>query len=366
MTVALQNANCQSSKETSTLIHDIDILLDSLLGGPDFEALSVGVIDKESKITFHKGKLLNGKTPSDETLYEIASLTKTFTGTLLAHAIEEGRVKIDDDIRKYLSDSFPNLEYKNQPITFRHLATHQSGLPNMFPNKIGLFDDPSWNELPFQINALQENFSREDFFRELSGVKLDTVPGLHFSYSNAGANLLGYILEEVYNQPFVELLKEKVCYPLKMSSTIISRSALDVNKLALGQNSDKIKMPIRADKAMNADGGIISSTKDMLKYLEFHLDETIETVSISHQHLWDGKFGDFESGLFWQINKNGENPDRIFQNGGAFGTSSWVTLIPEEGIAVFIVSNVSGPDIHRRLNETVEKIISEIEKHRLQ
>ena len=164
----------------------------------------------------------------------------------------------------------------------------------MFPHKIGLFDDPNWNELPFQINVLQENFSREDFFRELSNVKLDTVPGLHFSYSNAGANLLGYILEELYNQPFVELLEEKICSPLKMSSTILSKSDLDVNKLAIGQNSDKIRMPIRADKAMNAEGGIISSTKDMLEYLEFHLDETIETVSLSHQHLWDGKFGDFD------------------------------------------------------------------------
>jgi CubicO group peptidase (beta-lactamase class C family) len=150
-----------------------------------------------------------------------------------------------------------------------------------------------------------------------------------------------------------------------MRNTYISKAKLNLADVAAGQNTNRIKMPIRVEKSMNAEGGIISSTADMLKYMEYHLDESKQVISVSHQHLWEGRYGDFEAGLFWQINKNGNKPDRIFQNGGAFGTSSWITLIPEEKIGVFMVTNVSGQNIHQKLSEWVEKIISEIENNRL-
>src|SRR5690606_3771155 len=131
----------------------------------------------------------NGEEPKDKTLYEIASLTKTFTGTMLAFAIVENKVNIDDDIRRYLKDSFPNLEYEGHPITFRHLVTHQSGLPNMFPNHKALFENPNWDELPFKINDVQKDFSKNEFFSELSKVNLSAKPGTGLNYSNVGANL---------------------------------------------------------------------------------------------------------------------------------------------------------------------------------
>jgi len=357
ISIGLVCGNYSSQKEIDSITEKINIQLDSLLFNPAFESVSIGVIKDNKTYSIHKGKLLNGNAPSNETLYEIASITKTFTGTLLAQAIFEKKVKLDDDISQYLTDDLPNLEYENEPITFRHLVTHQSGLPNMFPNKEGLFDNPDWDKLPFEINSLQENFSKKAFFNELAKVELDTIPGLNFSYSNAGANLLGYLLEEIYNKPYEVLLQEKILAPLKMKNTAIAKSEVDINKIAYGQNSNKIKMPLRVEKAMNAEGGIVSTVPDMLNYLRFHLDEKNEIVATSHQHLWNGKYGDFDIGFFWQINKNGSNPDVIFQNGGAFGTSSWVSIIPEKDIGIFIVTNTSGANIHQKLNEIVNKII---------
>jgi len=354
-----------SSPQSNPTYSEIDVQLDSLLSNSEFKALSVGVIIGEEAFTFHKGKLLNGDSPTDETLYEIASLTKTFTGTLLAYAIDEGKVNIDDDIRKYLSDSLPNLEYENQPITFRHLVTHQSGLPNMIPNQKGLFSNPNWDKLPFEINKLQEGLSRKDFFDELKAVEIDTFPGVGFNYSNAGANLTGYLLEEIYDKSYADLLRDKILIPLQMENTKISTSDIDLRKLAYGQNTNGVKMPTRAEKNMNAEGGVIATTADMLKYLRFHLDEESAIVSLAHQHLWNGQYGDYEAGLYWQIKKNGEAADRVFQNGGAFGTSSWVTIIPEQNLGIFIVTNVSGPDIHQKLSEETDKIINKLEQSRL-
>jgi len=167
------------------------------------------------------------------------------------------------------------------------------------------------------------------------------------------------------NLSFEKLLEERIFIPNKMGNTTISKANLKLDEIAIGQNTNGIRMPMRVEKDMNAEGGIISNTSDMIKYMEYHLDENRQVIAVSHQHLWDGNYGDFEAGLFWQINKNGDEPDRIFQNGGAFGTSSWITLIPDENIGVFIVTNVSGQNIHQKLSETVDKIISEIESHRL-
>lgn len=361
----LISSGCSGQKSADLIPSKVNLQLDSLLLDADIQAVSIGIIDGEDVYEIHKGTLLNGEEPKDKTLYEIASLTKTFTGTLLAFAIVEKKITIDDDIRLYLKDSFPNLEYEGNPITFRHLVTHQSGLPYMFPNHPELFEHPNWDELPFKINDLQKDFSKDNFFRELSKVNLAARPGTGLTYSNVGANLLGYLLEEIYDQPFEKLLAERVFIPLNMGNTLISKAKLNFDDVAVGQTTNRIRMPIRAEKSMNAEGGIISNTADMVKYMEYHLDESNQVVSVSHQHLWGGSYGDFEAGLFWQINKNGNKPDKIFQNGGAFGTSSWITLIPEKKIGVFIVTNVSGQSIHQKLSEAVDRIISEIENDRL-
>ncbi|MEM6380091.1 MAG: serine hydrolase domain-containing protein, partial [Bacteroidota bacterium] len=182
--------------------------MDSLLTESNINALSVGIIKNDRQYVFHKGELLNGQTPNNATQYEIASLTKTFTGTLIATAIDEDSIQLEGDIRQYFRDSFPNLAYQGQGITIRDLLTHQSGLPNMLPNKPELFDNPDWDQLPFQLNEVQKGFSKADFFKALSEVELDTFPGTNFAYSNAGANLLGYLLEEVYQTSYADLLDE--------------------------------------------------------------------------------------------------------------------------------------------------------------
>jgi len=335
---------------------------DSLLLNQEIQAISLGVITNGKVYKFHVGKLSTGETPNDNTLYEIASLTKTFTGTLLAQAILEKKATIDDDIRKHLSENFANLEFNQKPITFCHLVTHTNGLPRIFPDSPGLFENPDWDNLPYEINKLQVGFSKFQFFEELHKVALDTVPGFKFSYSNVGANLLGYCLENMYDKPFEELLSEHILKPLQMTKTRITvPSGEDKKLLALGLNPNGLVMPSRAEKEMKAEGGLFSTLDDMIKYMEFQLNEENEVVKISHQELLNGKYGDFENGLFWQIFKNGGNPTKIFQNGGAYGTSSWLTIIPESKVGVIILTNVSGPTIHQKLNATANKIIERLE-----
>ncbi len=343
---------------TNPKLEKIDKIVDSLFSAQDWPALSIGIINAGQIHDLHRGQLLNGQAPKSSTLYEVASLTKTFTGTLLAHAIVDAKAEIDQDIRQHLPDSFPNLAYEGMPITFRHLATHQSGLPRFFPDTPGLFDEPDWDNLPARINALQEGFTKADFFQSLSLVQLDTVPGSNFIYSNAGPNLLGYLLENMYEKTYEDLLQTKILAPLGMTGTQLHITAVDTSQLAFGKNMNGKRMPVRAEKGMMAEGGLFTSTADMIKYMQFHLDTTSAVALAARQELWNGQFGDFEAGLFWQIFKDGNNPDRIFQNGGAYGTSSWVTLIPELQLGVFLVTNYAGEGVHQQLNQMADQILA--------
>lgn len=324
--------------------------LDSLMLKSNFAAVSMGVVIGDDWRTYHVGEIAPGKQADDHTLYEIASLTKTFTGTLLAGAVSNGRVSVDDDIRAYLPGDYPNLEYDGTPISFRHILTHTSGLPRMFPVADQLFKTPDYSILPGQINDLQQGYGKEDFLQALQAYELDTVPGARLNYSNAGANTLGFCLENIFQERYPELLKKYLFQPLGMEDARMIGSDLGGNKLAIGTNDEGVEMPMQASKYMSAEGGILASTSDMVKYLAYQLNTRDEVVQTAQQHLWEGRLGDFDAGYFWQIRKHGAAADEVFQNGGAFGTSSWLSFYPEEQFGVFIVTNVAGPQVHQTMN----------------
>ncbi|MEL6256134.1 MAG: serine hydrolase domain-containing protein [Bacteroidota bacterium] len=350
--------SCQKKAEkTDPHTEQISLHLDTLLQDVEFESLAVGIIAGAKEYQLYRGKLLNGEKPNKESLYEIASITKTFTGTLAARAVLDKKLELDADIRNYLPGVFPNLEYEGTPITVRNLLTHQGGIPLMFPDQAELFDNPDFNTLPTALNKLQKNFSKADFFDELAKVRLDTLPGINFAYSNAGANLMGYMLEEVYQEDYEDLLEEFLFTPLGMDRSAVGVKEGLVSYLVEGQNHHKLKMPFSVEKDMSAEGGIVSGIEDLLKYARFQLEEEKEWVRLCQTDLWEGTYGDFGGGFFWQLNKDGDNPDRVFQNGGAFGTATWLSLLPKEDIALILITNVSGPETHRKISERVEPIL---------
>lgn len=356
--------SCKTKKHQQT--DDVAILiskeLDSLISNPEINGVSAGIFHKGKTYEFHKGNLNKEdiKPPTKNTIYKIASLTKTFSGILLAQAINEEKVSLDDDIRNYLKGNFPNLEYQGHPITFRNLVTHRSCLPIIFPNKPEIFSPSNKEKLPFLITDLQKGFTKKDFFAELHKVRIDTIPGTKFGYSNPGANLLGYCLENIYKMSFEELLRKKILTPLKMDNTKIVLTEEEKKFLAQGYNGKNQKMPFEPEMPMKAAGGILSTVEDMNKYMRFHLNQNDEVIKISHKKLL-GLWEDFDNGFFWQILINENKPDIVFQNGGAFGTSSWLTLIPKKQIGVFIVTNKKDEKTHSYLKNTVDKIINKLE-----
>ena len=192
------NTDNKQNKKIDKIVHNA---VQIFLSDSSRVGLSIGIYTSGKEFFFNYGSIEKEKQilPTSKTIYEIGSISKTFTGTLLAQAVKDKKVKIDDDIRIYIDGNYPNLEYNGQPIKLSHLVSHISGLPPFLPDNPKLFDNPNFDILPFTISKIQNNYTKTNFFIDLHNVKLDTIPGYNFHYSNSGAQLLKFILEKVYN-----------------------------------------------------------------------------------------------------------------------------------------------------------------------
>jgi len=328
------------------------------MGDAHAVGLSVGVLKGGRTYTYNYGEVAKGgrQPPTAHTIYEIASITKTFTGVLLAQAAVEKRVRLDDDVRKYLDGDYPNLEFEGQPVRLVHLINHTSRLPFVLPDRPELFKDPNPFELPKILTEIERDYTRADFYRDLHEVRLDKAPGSEFKYSNAAAQLLGLILERVYRMPYGRLVAEKIAKPLKMRETVLTPSAAELKRLAKGHYEDgSVALPVTPQS--QAAGGLRSSASDMLRYVGFHLNEADEVVKLSHRPTW-GDIKYYASGLNWQMNTTAGGRRRIWQSGGTFGFASHCAVYPELGLGLVLLSNESDRDSQGRLDTLAKEILA--------
>lgn len=162
------------SKESTSpapVSYNIDSIAMSFLQKSNSTALTIGIINGDQVLKKYYGKLdrNSSRPPDSSTIYEIGSITKTFTGILLAHAVNEGKLKLTDDIRKYLPGKYPQLEYKGHPIQIVHLSNHNSGLPS---KPLDLTTQPNYN--PKDQYA---HYTKEMMLSYLDQVRIYRKPG---------------------------------------------------------------------------------------------------------------------------------------------------------------------------------------------
>ncbi len=304
---------------------------------PQAVGLSIGIFKDGRTYVYNYGTVEKGsqQLPTSQTIYPLASITKTFTGALLAQAVVEKKVGLGDDIRKYLTGSYPNLVYQGQPIRLFHLINHRSGLPFLLPDRPDAFADTSIPSSAIATELLQ-NYSRNDFFTDLHKVRLENTPGSTFKYSNAGAQLLGYMLERVYNMSFEELMREKLTRPLAMNNTKITLTPADQNRLVKGYNCNGVLMPNSPDQLQGA-GALKSTLADMLNYIQWNVAEQDEAAKLAHRPTW-GDENRYSAGLNWQI-RNVSGYRAIWQDGNIPGFSSLCVNYPELNMGIVVFSN---------------------------
>jgi D-alanyl-D-alanine-carboxypeptidase/D-alanyl-D-alanine-endopeptidase len=344
--------------------------LDTLVGrlGENFiknkqaVGLSIGVYNNGSTYFYNYGTIEREKTilPTQNTVYEIGSITKAFVSLILANAVIEKKVKLDDDIRKYLDGKYPNLEFKGKPVTLLELSNTTSGLPNWLPLLTKQISDAPPDSIPYYIEKIYKRYSQKDIFDALDKVVLDTVPGTKSAHSNGAALLLSYILEKVYNTSIENLVIEYILKPNKMNNTSFLASTSNSKFLAKGYNDVGKQMPYFATPFLRGVGGLNSTTSDLINFIKHQLDSTKVSVNLSHQNTFNTGWGNI--GLSWQIYKWDNGNRQFWVTGGTYGFSSYVIFYPEINSGVVVLSNEADPSSSDRIGDVANGIFQFISK----
>lgn len=358
-------SSCKYSREKSS-IKTIDIVqesmdknADSLLLDSKINAVSIGIYKDGKKYTSHYGELDKGKknTPTNQTLYEIASVSKTLTGVLVANAVLEGKLSLEDDIRTYLKEDFENFEYQENPIKIKHLVTHTSRMSKFLPESINsLFSD--FNEdLPFKVYEIQKNYSKKDFFHDLHTITLDTLPGTKYKYSNVDTELMAEILEYVYGKSFNDILKNYFKTNAQMQNTQIDLPKNKEPYLTNGYGMTGKLVPHEV-VLYGADGGVKTTMPDLVNYMELQLDKNNNTILESHKILYEN--GNQKMAYYLPIKNNEEYGTYYSMHGGGFGSQNWFFIIPKYNLGISVITNQSDLETADKLMNVVKELIKDL------
>ena len=326
------NAADEFSPET------IGQMIDQAVAGvPACVGLAIGATQGNVRAQRFYGDTGNHGPPKGDTVFEIGSITKTLTATLLAFEDQQGTMHIDDPLSRYAPPGFRVPDFKGQPILLAHLAEHTSGLPRVVPN-------PAAPMPPEQL------------WRFIGNYQLPRAPGEQFLYSNLGFALLARAIVRHANASEDQLYARVITRPLDLHDTAIELTPAQRARLAQGFQPNRQPAPEfgPAFPAMFGSGGVRSTLNDMMRYLDFVLGRVDiplrSLLPVLHQPRHAaGPNGSV--GLAWQM-RDGPNGKIIFKDGAMPGYASYMAFSPSRGTGVVILSN--------QAQCTVEKIASQI------
>ena len=301
--------------------------------------LSIGIYYNNDEFFYNYGTIEKGKniSPTKNTIYEIGSITKTFTGILLAHAVLENKINLNDDIYKYINSKYDNLRYKETPIKIINLANHSSGLPeDIIPKEFYSLKNPTM----FDIVSLFEGDRGSMFLRDLHDAEINFLPGDNIQYSNTGMILLGLILENVYNTKYSELINKYFIVPFDMINTETVPFNSNTDNYTKGYDKNENLMPHITFQIAGAAGGLKSTAADIIKYIKANIYSENEAIKLSHKSTIhkNGK----EIGLGWQIGIDLLGEKFLWHDGGEPGFSSYIAIFPNKEIGIICLANQRG------------------------
>ncbi len=273
--------------------------------------------------------------PDDKTLYEIASISKVFVGSLVAKAVLEGKVKLDNDIRIYLTGEYKNLEFENTPITIKNLLTHTLGFKNKTPKKLEEINkkisEGYYENRPFDYNI-------SDFLEELKTVELDKKPGTFYDYNSVGSELLAYILEQVYHQSY-NILLQNFLNKLKMENTYLQDYQKHKQYLSNSYRSSGKLAPLDKNPLLGGGYGIITTLPDLMKLMKFQLESDNPLVKESRRILYEDD-QDNVMGYLWQDMGVGKEEGFYYsKTGDSYGVRSGILICPDSNYGQIIIIN---------------------------
>lgn len=361
---ALLSVGCRGGQvPAKDLGADIDDVAATLIEQPLLHSASIAVVYRGQEFIRHRGDMEAGKPgpPTDATLYEIGSLSKTLAGTLMANAVLERRLGLDDDIRMYLQGDYPNLQYNGEPIRIRHLLSHTGGLPNMLPDRANtVLADFTNQRTPQALNALYAGYGKADFFRDLHAVEIRQAPGKDYAYSSTGTELTAHILETVYASDYASLLRGFFGDSAAMTGLRIRLDDTEAARLAVGYHSDNpVPTTPMPQLPWGASGNVKATVPEMVKYLKFQLADG-PVVKESHRALvtFDPEFS---IGYFWNIVSGDRLKGTYYaHHGGVPRSQCYIYILPKYDLGIFVITNQSGDETAHAMEAAIDTLVERI------
>ena len=308
----------------------------------------IGYVDDTSTgvISFGETSEGNGELPDANSIFEIGSITKTFTAAALASLVVDGKLALDQPLGSLLPHLNKTPTYEGTSITLLHLATHTSGLPRLPVSLI-------WEALiPGRLMNPYKHYSARDLEAYLQSYELKQKPGEKADYSNVGMGALGYALSHYTGKTYEELITELVCEPLGMKDTVITPSAEQRERMVTGytkgislsnQRILKVQPRWKFHDSLAGGGALLSSANDMLTYVRANLVQTTSSLTpaleLTHQPHFVSDDGT-TYGLAWVKTSFG-----TFHDGGTGGFSSLIAFDKPTSSGVVVLCNTSNEQI---------------------
>ena len=266
---------------------------------------------------------------SAETVFEIGSITKAFTGILLADMAADGLLALEDPLQTHVPESVTVPSRGDRPIRLVDLSTHRSGLPRL-PD----------NLQPSDMSNPYADFTVQMMYDFLSGHALRRDVGSEYEYSNLAAGLLGHVLALRNGSDYETLVKERLLRPLGMENTGITLTPAMERNLAKGHDQSGEVVPYWDIPTLAGAGALRSDMNDMLDFIEANLGEPQSDLerSMRTSHEVRESTGGALVGLNWHVQVHGDDRT-VWHNGGTAGFRTFAGFDPDRGVGVVVLTN---------------------------
>jgi len=365
-----QFADAQRKEKLATAFPEIEKLFKSFVERQQMPGAVFGVI-VDGELAFVKVAGVREKTSdapvTPDTVFRIASMTKSFTAMSILKLRDEGKLSLEDPVARYVPE-LANLPYPtndSQVLTIRHLLSHSEGFP----------EDNPWGDR----QLAQPDETMRAWMR--GGIPFSTSPGTAFEYSNYGFAILGQVVARVSRRPYADYVRDNILRPLGMNSSTFEMSSVPKDQIALGyrweDNAWKPE-PILAHGSFGAMGGLWTTARDLARYVAFLMSafpprDEAETGPIKRssaremQQAWrPSPAGAFRSvvdaplqigvssyGFGLGVSQDCRFSHVVGHGGGLPGYGSLMRWLPEHGVGLIAMSNLTYGGFNGLFNETI-------------
>ena len=317
----------------------IDIEVAKAMRGGQFQSIVVGVY--KNKRIFIKGYGTVSKesqlSPDSTTIFQIGSISKLFTASLLQTLCDQGIVSMDDTLEKLIGGQIP-LSLDAKKVTLKQLVTHTSGFPSI-PKSL----EKKVQQKVDKENLLLDPYSHlqpKDLFDYLATTEDKRKSG-RFEYSNYGMGLLGHVLELVTGKDYESLVKEMVLIPIGMNATVITPTHQTRENLAQGYTSQGNTTPIWTFPVLAGAGGFYSNVDDMLKFIQANLEEKGASSKVFEKIRKTQANGN--TGIGWMqptfLDRFFGNGNIVWHNGMVGGYATYLSIDAKTNTGVIVLTN---------------------------